>query len=364
MRFNRLEIHHLRNLAHAELVLGPALNYFHGANGAGKTAVLEAAHLLARGRSFRSAQVADVIQRGEESLTVHASVADEHRGEQRIGLSRWRGGRAELRINGETGRRLSQVAELLPLQMLGPGLSELVFGAPSERRQWLDWGLFHVEHSYLGALRGYLHALRQRNAALKAISQGQLRESDLAVWTDEVGRLGDEVTDQRRSYLHALAPLIQETVEELAPGLEVEIAYRPGWTEDTPLAKVLGDSVPREVKSGTTQSGPHRADVEFRVAGSPVGSTLSRGQGKALASAMMLGQARLLQRTAARASVFLIDDIGAELDLQHSQRFFGILSALGAQILATSNSGPESLQDLPDIQMQTFHVEHGRVAAG
>jgi DNA replication and repair protein RecF len=104
--------------------------------------------------------------------------------------------------------------------------------------------------------------------------------------------------------------------------------------------------------------------VELRVAGLPAGASLSRGQGKALASAMMLAQARYLRQDAARSSVFLIDDIGAELDLPHSRRFFGLLSMLGAQILATSNTGPEALRDLPDIQLKAFHVEHGRVAPG
>lgn len=351
----------MRNLERASVDLTSGLNYFHGANGAGKTALLEAVHLLARGRSFRSPQIGDVIRREENALTVHALVEDEHRGQQDIGLSRARGGRTELRINGESGRRLSQVAALLPLQVLVPSLSDLVFGGPGERRQWLDWGVFHVEHDYLRTLRTYLHTLRQRNAALKALGAGQLGAAELEPWTEELVRLGLQVTQARTAYLARLEPVIQRALAELAPEIQLAIEYRPGWSGGAELRKVLGESLPREVKWGSTRSGPHRADLELRVAGLPAGTTLSRGQGKALASALMLAQAELLRATARRASVFLIDDIGAELDLPHSVRFFRQLRELGAQILATSNDAPEALGPLPAVETAVFHVEHGRV---
>ncbi|MEQ8858247.1 MAG: DNA replication/repair protein RecF [Pseudomonadales bacterium] len=364
MWFRRLEIHDLRNLERVSLTLCPGLNYFHGDNGAGKTALLEAVHLLARGRSFRTQQSADLIRRGRNTLTVHASVQDEHRGEQTVGLSRSRRSRAELRINGESGRRLSQVAELLPLQVMGPELSDLVFGPPGGRRQWLDWGVFHVEHDHLRVLREYLVAVRQRNAVLKSRSGRQSGDRELDVWSDELARLAESVSANRTRYLEQVAPLIADSLARLAPEFSVTLGYRQGWMDGQPLRKVLGDSVPREVKSGATLFGPHRAEVELRIEGAAAATTLSRGQGKAVASAMMLAQARLLRRNAKRSSVFLIDDIGAELDLAHGARFFGLLSELDAQVLATSNAGPGALGALPTAHIRTFHVEHGHVDDG
>lgn len=361
MWFRRLDIYDLRNLEQVRLELGPGLNYFYGDNGAGKTAILEAVHLLARGRSFRTPQSAELVRRDAEHLTVRAEVDDEHRGRQNLGLARWRRGRAELRINGEPGRKLSQAAELLPLQVMGPGLSELVFGGPAERRQWLDWGLFHVEPHYLATLRSYLQAVRQRNAALKALASGDIPAKALEGWSGEAARLGEAVSASRSAYLQELRPRLVETLGNLAPGLDVAVSYRTGWKAGASLRKVLGDSVPREVKSGLTQHGPHRADVDLRVGDLAAGSTLSRGQGKALASAMMLAQAGHLQRTARRASVFLIDDIGAELDLPHSGRFFSLLAELEAQVLATSNAPPAALPALPGPPLKAFHVEHGQV---
>lgn len=361
MWFSQLDIQHVRNLESVHLELVSGLNYLFGANGAGKTAVLEAIHLLARGRSFRGAQAADLIQRDHDALTVHAVVEDELRGRQRIGLGRARGGRTELHINGEPGRKLSQAAALLPLQVLVPSLSDLVFAGPGERRQWLDWGVFHVEHDYLAVLRSYLHAIRQRNAALKSVAAGRLRIEALDPWSEEAAKLGTRVDEARSRYLQRLAPMVQQSVAALAPELDLEIVYRRGWPLDQDLRKVLGDSVATEVKWGVTRSGPHRGDVDLRVAGQPAASCLSRGQGKSLASALMLAQAELLREAANRTSVFLIDDIGAELDLPHSARFFQLLSELGSQILATSTGPLDALGSLPRVTTAVFHVEHGTI---
>ena len=175
-----------------------------------------------------------------------------------------------------------------------------------------------------------------------------------------MARAGDLVSQRREAYLDELRPVVADVLAELAPELDVELSYRRGWPDHQPLRKVLGENLSREVKLGVSQSGPHRADVELRVSGLPAGATVSRGQGKSLASALMLAQARLLRQTTRRSSVFLIDDIGAELDLPHSERFFRLLAGLGAQILATSNSRPRAL-GLPELETALFHVEQGQV---
>lgn len=361
MWFRHVDIEQVRNLQKVALDLSPGLNYLYGENGAGKTALLEALHLLARGRSFRPGQVSDLVRSGAEQLLVHAVVEDELRGRQSLGLGRGRKGRSDLRLNGQAGRRLSEVAALLPLQVMVPSLSDLVFGGPGERRRWLDWGVFHVEHHYLRVLRGYLQAIRQRNAALRSMAGGKLADTGLEPWNEECARLGEEVDQFRRRYLKDLEPVVRRVLADLAPELTLEMQYRPGWQDGLPLRKVLGDSAQSEVKWGATRHGPHRADVELRVAGLAAGGSLSRGQGKSLACALMLAQAEWLRNAVNRTSVFLIDDIGAELDLPHSYRFFRQLNDLGVQIVATSTAPVQSLGTLPGVQTRVFHVEHGQV---
>jgi DNA replication and repair protein RecF len=315
--------------------------------------------------------MAEVVRREQAAATVYALVEDEHRGRQTVGISRTRQGGADLRINGVSSRRLSEAAELLPLQVMVPALSDLVFGAPSGRRQWLDWGMFHVEHGYLRMLREYLQAVRQRNALLKGSGSGggvggsadQNGLEQLRVWSEEAAERGESVSRSRQRYVDALTPVLSGVLSEMAPELEVEMTYRRGWPDNEPLRKVLGQWGPAEVKSGVTHHGPHRADVSLRVAGLQAGSSLSRGQGKSLASAMMLAQARLLMMDASRASVFLIDDIGAELDLSHGERFFRLLGDLGVQVLATASRLPEAALGLSELGARMFHVEHGAVSS-
>jgi DNA replication and repair protein RecF len=359
--FRRLELSHFRNLSAVTVDLCPRFNFLHGENGAGKTAFLEAVHMLARGRSFRTTRVEDVIETGFERLVIRAAVEDEHRGAQQFAMARSQDGGTELRINGESSRRLSDVAAILPLELMIPAVTELVFGPPAERRRWLDWGMFHVEPGYAGVLRQYLGALRQRNAALRAIGRGELRETDLGIWTSEVVRLALEVDRTRREFMATLLPRIEAELDRLSPGFRVSARYSRGWADAADLEKLLGQSVRREVKSGVTSHGPHRADVDLRVDGKPCATTLSRGQGKVLASALMLARATQVADTARRASVFLIDDIGAELDATHRDRLFAALWRLGCQVIATSVEPPGPGPAGADLGRAVFHVKHGRL---
>jgi len=358
VRIDRLEISFFRNLSAVALDLNPGLNFLWGDNGAGKTAVLEAAYLLARGRSFRSQTTRSLIQHGAEALTVRASLDDDRGGVRTVAMSNSRSGHTVLKINGLGERRLSEAARLLPLQLMLPDIGELVFGGPQIRRQWLDWGTFHVKPEYLGVLRSYMRILRQRNAVLRS---GAGRSADLQVWSAQLVQAAIEVDVLRGAYLERLADMFARTMASLAPELKVQMVYRRGWPNDEGLDKVLGEMGPREVKLGVTQAGPHRADIDLRVGDSKAAAVLSRGQGKALASALKVSQARLLAEAANHGSVFLIDDIGAELDGVHNARFFEMLNEMGCQILATSTQRPAHGIQFANDRMQVFHVEHGVV---
>jgi DNA replication and repair protein RecF len=361
VRFSRLEISWFRNLSHVAMELAPGLNIFFGDNGAGKTALLEAVHVLCRGRSFRTQNTRGLIQQGAETLVVRALIEDELRGPTSLAISKNREARTELKLNGVAERRLSEVARLTPLQVMLPNVADLVFGGPAGRRSWLDWGTFHVKPEYMDRLRDYLRAVRQRNALLK--DGGDAR--GLVPWNDEVARLAEAVTQDRVAYLETLVPHFGETLGALAPELHVELRYHRGWPQDRELRKLLGDSSPREVKYGSTLWGPHRADVQLRTEeGAPAGAVLSRGQGKMVASALQIAQAALLAERESRSTAFLIDDAGAELDAAHNQRFYQLLDRIGGQILATTTRDPRRESALAEAtagEIGVFHVEHGSV---
>jgi DNA replication and repair protein RecF len=373
VRLNRLELSYFRNLSSVSIDLAPGLNIFHGDNGAGKTALLEAVHLLCRGRSFRTQKAQSLIQHGAEQLVVRGILEDEMRGTTTLAISKDRQSRTELKVNGRSERRLSEVARMTPLQVMLPDIADLVFGGPANRRSWLDWGTFHVKPEYLGRLRNYLRAVKQRNALMRDGAP----QPELAPWNEEVATLGLAVNEDRKDYLTEFIPQFQKVLAKLAPELVIDVSYHQGWPKEETLEKLLGETSLREVKYGSTLWGPHRADVRLRQGGSPVAGVLSRGQGKMVASALQIGQASLLAERDSRSTVFLIDDAGAELDIAHNVRFFGLLERIGGQILATTTRLPDSDDSMvrvldrpgrsgrtePDnaAATQVFHVEHGAV---
>jgi DNA replication and repair protein RecF len=356
MRFKRLIVKKVRNLADLDAQLNPGLNHFFGSNGAGKTAVLESIHLLCRGRSFRSPLLRDVITRGEDALLVRAEWHDEYLGDRSVGIQRSLSTGTEVRLDGRKVSKISDIARLTPLQTLLPDVSELVFGGPKLRRSWLDWGMFHVKPDYLAVLRDYLRVLKQRNAVLRSPNGSPTM---LAPWDAELSSRAAEVTAFRREYLSMLNGHLNNILDSLVPELRVSFEYQQGWTAGQSLEKLLGQRGTGEVKYRVTQWGPHRADIRFKVSERDAAKVLSRGQGKLLATSMKVAQVALLNAEQSRASIFLIDDVGAELDLEHSDRFFRLLREQGSQVISTSVQPMDRDYGFPVTEIDMFHVEHG-----
>lgn len=354
MLVRRLELANVRNIECLRVELDAGVNLLVGPNGAGKTAVLEALHMLVRGRSFRGRAEA-VIRHEQPRMVVVAECEDVEMGTVRLAQTRERAGNAQTRRDGRLVRQSSAVATLLPLQLLLPDLAELVFGAPAVRRQWLDWGTFHVKHDHARNLRDYLRVLRHRNVLLR---RGDLRALDS--WTAQVAELGEGVAEARQGYFAAVCGEVESCSAKLCPDVPLEMAYFQGWPQQN-LAQTLADQHENDVKSGTTNSGPHRADIRLAAQGQPAATVLSRGQGKAVASALRLGQAASLMKEDGKRSLFLIDDVGAELDRVHSERFYALLDEMGCQVVATSAHEEAAELLMRSRRGRMFHVKQGRL---
>jgi len=379
MQFQDFHIERVRNLSSAAAELSPGLNLFIGPNGAGKTAILEAIHLLARGRSFRSPRLSHILQQGTKDLLIRSAVdlGDEAQGLLKVGLIKRSRGATDLHINGAKEPRLSVLARQLPIQLMLPGVSDLVFEGPSERRGFLNWGVFHVKHDYGGVSLQLNKVLRQRNSLLKSYA-GKLSSvnPELDVWTVQFAELADKITAQRLEYIAQWRPYFEAALNQLDDALDVSLSYDPGYgtgsesdSRDLPetaenqpsLVKLLSENLPREVKYGATQIGPQRADIRLKMGDAPASAVLSRGQGKTVALALMVSQAQHLMQSQSQSSAFLIDDVGAELDGDHNQRFYQLLDEMNCQILATSTDMPVLGDKFPMQDVRVFHVEHGVV---
>lgn len=356
MQLTHLRIENLRLIEALDLDLSPGWNLFLGANGAGKTSLLEAAFLLSHGRSFRSAARDALTRRGTAGFSIYGELLKAGSMIQRAGIAR-AAGRLEARLNRETvpvGELVRHVAVLC----FEPGSHELIAGPSEERRRFLDWGVFHVEPSFLSDWRRYQRALRQRNALLRGEGVSGV---DLDTWDHELALAAEPLTRMRRHYFEALLPhlarLSGELLAELGPP---RLQFQPGFDDELSLEEVLAAQRDRDRVRGYTGAGPHRADWSLGFEHAPRREHLSRGQEKLCAFTCVMAQAHLHAQTTGDWPVIGLDDLAAEVDLPHQRRMLDILAVSAAQVLVTGTEESPALT-ATGRPIGRFHVEQGRV---
>jgi len=338
-----------RCLERAEFEPDPQYNLIYGANASGKTSLLEAVAYLGRGKSFRGAPVSSLVRHGEREFVLFGKL---ERGEQvsSVGVRNSPEG-LEVRVDGDSAGGSAVLAEALPLQIIDPDIHNLVSGGPEERRRYLDWVAFHVEHDFLPSWRRFKRALKQRNAALRAGGAG------VEPWNAEFVELGLRVDEARRAVLEICTDGLEQQGSTLL-GSDVRFEYRSGWGQDKTLAEALGESWERDLQQGSTQAGPHRADIKLIYDDRQARRLVSRGQQKLLACSMVLGATEIVQTHLERPLLLLLDDPAAELDDDSLERLMSQVFDLGCQVIATSLT-PDNLK-FPSAPA-TFHVEQGEL---
>ena len=353
MRLGQLEIRNIRILGEFECAPCDGLNVFVGANGSGKSSILEAIHLLGSGRSFRTHRLTELITRGQSWLRARGDISSGDGAEASVGVEKGPEG-LRIRLEGEAIRSASELARRLPLVIITPDSQRLLTDGAALRRQLVDWALFHVEPGYLSVLNRYRRALRQRNAALR----DGVGASALSAWDRELGEAGEALHGQRDRFLSSILPVYAETLESLIP-MVVDIRYQAGWDTTMGLTQALEASVATDRARGFTGIGPHRADLRFRIDGASAQQLLSRGEGKLFVVGLVLAQARFLSEFQGRRPLLLVDDLASELDADSRSRFFGQLQALGAQSFVTTVSR-DLLETVGQGEIRVFHVERGK----
>lgn len=348
MSLAELRIQNLRCVESAELEFSADLNLISGPNGAGKTSILEAIFLLGRGRSFRTRSSEKLIRHGQHALTVFGRTHDAVPRSAGVEVSRER---TRARIDGRDAESLLALSSVLPVQSIDPEIHKLIDQGPERRRRWLDWLVFHVEPSFGNHWSRYQRALKQRNAALKVTG------ADAGLWDNALAENGEAMTTARKGALERLQPYL-ETLFQRFSGLDVSVGFQAGWLQDHNLSDVLKLGIERDRERGTTVSGPHRADVILRLKGRSARETLSRGQQKLTAVAMIVAQLKLMRAEIGMQATLLLDDPAAELDSKNLSLLFDELAALKCQMIATSLNPETTLFQAPKFM---FHVEQGRV---
>lgn len=355
MRIKRLKVCDVRNLEEVEIEPSAGLNIVFGANGSGKTSILEAINFLSRARSFRAGKIESVIRHGKRWLTVFGLVEEGENGAVGIGVERSVEG-VRARIGGRDVKGVAELAERMPVLIITPDGQRLLEEGPEQRRQLLDWGVFHVEPQFLSVWTRYTKALKQRNAALRENTGNTVTHA----WDKELLVLAERIDSWRREYLEQLLKILPKFLGPLA-GLEgLEISYSRGWPTKEAFPDALKRNFERDTALGYTQLGPHRADLVFRMEGVTAREVLSRGLEKIVVVALRLAQVAVLRELTGKRSIVMIDDLAAELDRAYRVKLLELIANLDVQVFVTAVE-PGAIDASWWHPQKMFHVEHGRV---
>lgn len=355
MRVKSLNINNLRNISSTKIDFDECLNCFIGDNGAGKTSILEALSVLSKGRSFRSGQISSLIGPDSKTFQVVCKIENQSGDTHQLGMERdasdW-----FARHNGEDVSQLSELTQLLPYVLLEPNSHTLVSGPPDTRRKYLDWGVFHVEHTYLLLWRRYNRVLKQRNAALRQANQMVVESLD-----EQFVNLGEQLHLARDKHAEVLNGILETQLPLFSETLEgVQLIYRKGWSGES-LGEAIQVSLTRDIERGSTGPGPHKADLIMSLNGIPAKERLSRGEQKAMTAAMVIAQAQMISDSG-ETPILMLDDISSELDEIHLGQVLKAGKRLGAQILLTGTVLAPPIKSC-EGSFKVFHVKHGSVTA-
>jgi DNA replication and repair protein RecF len=358
MKLDKVQISHFRNIDDLSFTAHESLNVFLGANGSGKSSILEALHYLGFARSFRTHKHKSVISHDKPSFTVFSSAVVDDGYQQNFGISRFANDSCVVNINGQKSKRATDLASHLPIQIFTPQSSDLLLGAPKLRRRYLDCLLFHVEQSFNLDFQVYSRSLRHLNALYK---NNQL-EQGLDYWNDILCEKGELISLKRANLLNEnLIQLINTNLKDFLPEFSFEISYYRGWEKGYSLKEAVTKNRQRDQRYGFLSVGPHKADLRVKTQGVNAHEVLSRGQLRMLVAGMQLAQTQYLHAQTAKTSIFLLDDVGAELDEEKRKVFISKLNTSDTQLFVTAIDIKqlEFLESYNDKKV--FHVEHGQV---
>lgn len=350
-----------RNCTRTRLETDARFVVLHGDNGQGKTNLLEAVYTLAALRSFRENRAARLVRQGAEEAELRAEVRG-HSGLRRL---RWRWSKASGRRLNLDDRGVSELSEwfgVLRAIAFCPEHGAIVRGEPAERRGFVDRAAFTAEPAHLDVVRDYRRALRQKATLLR---EGRATDALVEPWDHRLAELGARLVERRARIVAALQAPFQEMYATLLhrPQPEpVELRFRgfaakPEGDLRGRLLAAFHEARADERRRGRVLVGPHRDDLDIRVAGRLARNFASQGQARSVVLALKLAELRAAEARGDQP-LFLLDDLTSELDRGRMARLIGLLGRLESQVWITTTD-PRWLGPLPGGEARLFRVSRG-----
>jgi len=358
MRLVSLDVTDFRNLASVHLAPGSRFNLLHGDNAQGKTNLLEAIHLVAFLRSFRSRRSRDVIRWEADEARIEAHVEDGGV-ESRVRIAIKPGERV-VELDGKRVRSPLTYYGLFRCVLFGPDDLDLTKGSPDARRRYLDRILFLSDPGFWTVLKGYNDGVDQRNRLLQ---QGETDQRLFRGFEAQIAEHAVGVLTRRRAVLERVATMLSTLVTDLARWRDsgLRATYAPSvpqaaWNVESYRERLEGTRA-RDAVRGYTSIGPHKDDLELTFGnGRSFRAFASQGQHRLLAILLKITEMEVLDRITGSYPVLLLDDVSSELDAAHHGLLQAHLERTGGQVfLTTTDRG---------VLPATADIHYYRVAAG
>lgn len=363
MRVDRLELVRFRSYRQLDVEFAPNLTAIVGANGQGKTNLLEAIAYLARVSSFRGAPPAAMISADPPDDSLPTTVVRGHlhsAGRELLIEAELRAeGRPRVLVNRQPLRRRADLAGAFQVTVFRPDDLELVKSGPSIRREYLDEVLVSARPAHAGVVGEVEKILRQRNTLLKQVGRRLSPEEELTldVWDERLAVAGTRLGDLRREILERLGPYVADAYDRLAgTPASVTLRYSSSWQE-AGLAESLRTGREEDLRRKVSLVGPHRDDVVVELGGLDARHQASQGEQRCLALALRLAAHRLVIDELGATPVLLLDDVFSELDPDRSSALIRALP-VGQAILTSASPLPDDAH--PEL---VLHVAGGAVGA-
>ncbi len=375
MKITKLNIINIRNHCSTEIEPVPGLNIFYGLNGSGKTSVIESVSICGFSKSFMPCPDQAVARQGEDSYTVSCKAVNDYDIPYFVAVN-YSGGRKK-RINSTFGDNLNpkDIIGEMPMVILSPDYKMITFGAPSDRREFLDRLLSQAGRKYLDELIKLRKALKQRNNLLARAKSGfDLDYSMVEPWNEVFANAAAEIIIRRRNFIREFIPYFCNTYDFIAGGNEtVGIKYLPDSlphqeidnlelkSVEESYSKQLKARIREEYARGLTTIGPQKDEILITVNGRPAKDSASQGQHKSLLISLKFAEFDYLKTIKNETPLILLDDIFAELDGERAAKVIQLIKNHRAQTFITLTDKGLIESFIGGLESRSYYVSCGRI---
>lgn len=338
MSIQEIELMYFRNHDRVKFDFSPGVNIIWGENGSGKTAIVEAIHLLSMGRSFRTHKRKDLLQYGRENFQIKGQFSNDKKTDC-IRINQLADGKRKILINDVTIDGIKEMIGKHPVVILSPEEQNITKGSPQERRQYFDKIMSVVSSEYLEKLIRYQNILKQRNASLQLCKERRTDTVEVEAWEEPLGTAAIELWKLRVEMFDGLVKSYEQAVNDFGEkDVSLNVKYvKPNYASKEEFIKQLKTLRNKDIINAGTSEGPHRDRYLYSLNSKDLRSYASQGEHKLALILIKLAELYFMKERQDASPVFLLDDLLAKLDTKRAEKVIALLTKAAQTIITTTD---------------------------